>query len=497
MATLDQQQASAQAKSALGAQASAAEKAGAAAQPMTKKPGNTFLYGSSPATMSEGSGPTIQPPGPPPPGFPGIQPTQPQPAPATQYGGGVSGQAIDPANSLRQQVLTPTQVNTQMTPGQTSWSNTATPGQVTPANIDVSGFNINSGALSRGSAMNAQAQSASGGRNLAFKINPQSVLDNAMQAFQAQLPGLNQDFADKSEQLAKGTSAMGRTGSGLFNRDTGFISDRARSTREGLLGNLAFQGATSDQGADLQAQMTTQNLLGQQENRFANTNVANMQSANQLAGQNAQGQNQMSMQNSQNSLQAMLANQRMNADAASQNAQLGMQGQLANQSANMQNNQFNAQMGQQNQQFNAGNDMQSQMFNIQNQIQQGQFGANFMAGQQQNQNQMAQQAQNDYFQQLQLMGQQAFANNPAQAQAYGAQGYGNLAEMYGANATQTGNQMQGAVAGGVDLAQQLMAGWNPGQATAVQQPGPLPALSQQPKIMNDLPPGLTQSMRYN
>jgi hypothetical protein len=400
----------------------------------TSNPGSTTLSAQGPVTGAPG-GASAPPP-------PGSHPTAPALG-GTSVGGGVTGTAINPLDSLRQQVLQPGQVNTQITPGETA-----------PSAIDVSGFGIDTGAISGGSAANASA-----GQRLGFQINPQSVLDNAMQSFRSQLPGLNQDFADQSEQLAKGTSAMGRTGSGLFNRDTGFISDRARATREGLLGNLSFQGATSDQSADLQAQMTQQGLLGSQENRFANTNIAN-----------AAGQNQMSMANSNNMLQAMMANQNMNAGAA----------------------QFNAQGQMQTDQFNAGNNMAARGMNIQNAIGQNQFGANFMAGQQANQNAMAGQAQSDYWNQLNGMAQ-GFQNDPAYAQGTAAGGYGDIANTYGGNASEIGAGLQKAAAGGVSLVDQVMAGQQPGSYTGAPAPGPLPTINQQPTMAPQIDPRLVRN----
>lgn len=119
--------------------------------------------------------------------------------------------------------------------------------------LDFGGFAINPEDFAQGGRFGIDLQGVGGG----FQVNPQSVMDQAMAAFQSQLPGLNLDLADATEGLAKRTSALGRTGSGLFNRDTDDLSDRARATREGLLGNLSFQGATTDAANDLQAQIAT------------------------------------------------------------------------------------------------------------------------------------------------------------------------------------------------------------------------------------------------
>jgi len=264
---------------------------------------------------------------------------------------------------------------------------------------------------------------------LAFDINPGSVLQQAMAAFQSQLPGMNIDFADQSDQLAKRTAAMGRTGSGLFNRDTGYISDRARAQREGMLGNLSFDASKSDQAASLQAQIAANQMREQQEGRFANVGVANMQSANQLAGLS-----------SQNALQAAMANQGMNLQAGMANQSTDLQSQMSNIQNSMHANQFNA--GQQNQ-VGMNNQMwgnQAQMQNIQNAIQQNMFGAGFDASQQGRQDMMANQANQDFLEQLRLSGQFGFGGNPTDAMLGSAHGVNTLAGQWGANATNTGNQ---------------------------------------------------------
>ena len=117
------------------------------------------------------------------------------------------------------------------------------------------------------------------GQRLGFGVEAQQVADPAavadiqsrdtegaiQAAFQAAMPQLNQQFADESEALAKRTSALGRTGSGQFNKETGFISDRARGAREALLGNLAFTAIQGDANRALQAsQANLQSGLGQQ-----------------------------------------------------------------------------------------------------------------------------------------------------------------------------------------------------------------------------------------
>jgi len=94
-------------------------------------------------------------------------------------------------------------------------------------------------------------------------IQPQQVqagnlTDSVRQAFESQLPLLNQDLQRQTGELAENTAALGRTGSGLFNSATDNLSDQARAQRESLLGNLAFQASQTDVQNDLQAQQLNQ-----------------------------------------------------------------------------------------------------------------------------------------------------------------------------------------------------------------------------------------------
>jgi len=108
-------------------------------------------------------------------------------------------------------------------------------------------------------------------------IQAQQVAPQVQAAFQAQLPQLNQQFADEAEMLAKRTSALGRTGSGQFNKETGFISDRARAARESLLGNLNFQAIQGDAQRALAASQANQGAGLTQQNlgvQIAEANAA-------------------------------------------------------------------------------------------------------------------------------------------------------------------------------------------------------------------------------
>jgi hypothetical protein len=344
---------------------------------------------------------------------------------AYQTAGPTTGTKIDPENSLRGQQLKFNPIESNVQPGKSTFE-----GSDFNA-IDMGQFNPQDMGGAAG-VFNQRASGASGGRRLEFQIDPQSVMENAMAAFQNQLPSLNIDFADQSDKLAKGTAAMGRTGSGLFNRDTGYLSDRARAKRESLLGNLGFQGAQADQSADLQSQITRQQLLNAQEGRMSQASIASAQMANQ-----------MKMAQAANAMQAMMQNQ----------------------SLGQNNNQFNALHGMMNDQFNVGNQMNTDMFNQGQNMAQNQFGAQFDVGQQQYQNQLAQQAQQDLYNQMQML-QTGFGGDPTAAWQGAAGGMMGGAGMYG-------NQAGQANAGIGDMYQQMMqmfgGGGNPGQ---MGNPGP-------------------------
>lgn len=368
--------------------------------------------------------------------------TEPIPIPQDPAMRAVKSQTIDPMNSLRQRVIAPNMVDGKITPMQIDIPQMAGVTPVSSQNIDVSHLNI--GSIP---GQGATPQQASAGQRLSFAISPMSVMQQAMAAFEAQLPQLNQDFADQSEQLVKGTAAMGRTGSGLFNRDTGFLSDRARNTREALLGNLSFDAAKTDAGNRLQADIVRNQLLGQQEDRFANTSIANMRSAND-----------MSMHGSDLAARVAMANQNAGLQAALASGENALRAALANQAADLDVGRINAQLGMEGNMFNAGNDLTAQLQNIQNAMNQSQFGANFMANQQARQDMLANQSQRDILSQLELMGRFGFSGDPTQSMFQGGHGLVDLAGLYGNNAAATSGQVGQAGAVGADLLAQLFAG---------------------------------------
>lgn len=170
----------------------------------------------------------------------------------------------------------------------------------------------------------------------------------ALNFFNAQQPLMMQRFRDEVDALSKRTAAMGRTGSAVFNRDTGYTSDRSLAAREAMLGNIGFQAVTNDAARNTQADIAREGMIGQNLGLRGQLDAGNMNRglqasmANQAAGLQNQGlQAQLAMANqgmgfqrdmarqqwaqSERSYQDMLANQAMQ-DRANQ---LGMFGQGA------------------------------------------------------------------------------------------------------------------------------------------------------------------------
>lgn len=124
------------------------------------------------------------------------------------------------------------------------------------------------------------APSTSGSRVSASNVSSRDVAGRANAAFEAQLPQMMQSFRDEIEGLTARTAAMGRTGSGMFNRDTDYAGDRALAARESLLGNLIFSAETGDANRALQAAMANQSA-GLQAGSI-NANLAQADAARQL-----------------------------------------------------------------------------------------------------------------------------------------------------------------------------------------------------------------------
>jgi len=135
----------------------------------------------------------------------------------------------------------------------------------------------------------AQAQATSG-----------SITD----AFNAMLPQLNQQFQQKVQDLTAQTAAMGRTGSGLFNRATSELGNQELANREALLGNLIFNSTQNDASRALQASLGNQN---------AGVSIAGINSTNAINNANRD-------LTVQQGAQQTLAQQQANEEALAQQA---------------------------------------------------------------------------------------------------------------------------------------------------------------------------------
>jgi hypothetical protein len=88
-------------------------------------------------------------------------------------------------------------------------------------------------------------------QRIGFDVNPGSLAEAAKAAIAAQLPALDQQFGDEVERHAKATAAMGRTGSGMFDKEFGRISDRAQIARDALFAGHTFDANRRDLDANL------------------------------------------------------------------------------------------------------------------------------------------------------------------------------------------------------------------------------------------------------
>jgi hypothetical protein len=105
--------------------------------------------------------------------------------------------------------------------------------------------------------------------NVNTSINPAMVMDTAMGAFNAQIPGMDAHLNNQVRQLGQKTAAMGRTGSGLYDREFMGLRNESEAARQGLLGQMSMQAGLADQSAGLQGQIAQMqgglNLAGMQQ----------------------------------------------------------------------------------------------------------------------------------------------------------------------------------------------------------------------------------------
>lgn len=120
-------------------------------------------------------------------------------------------------------------------------------------------------------------------QRLGFGVDPMSLEQTVMDRFQSALPQLNEQFQQQAQGIAQRTAALGRTGSGMVDREFADLNRRQQAARENLLGRLTFQGAQQDVGTDLQTQLARQDhlrRLQQREDQLARSAMGDR--ANQL-----------------------------------------------------------------------------------------------------------------------------------------------------------------------------------------------------------------------
>lgn len=142
--------------------------------------------------------------------------------------------------------------------------------------------------------------------DLAGGLNRENLIKRQ---FESQLPFLNEQFDKKANEIAERTSALGRTGSGMTDREFAELENQQQLKREGLLGQItadAAQQAIQDRLGLMQA---GQGLAGQQLQREAQAGRAN-RAALQGAGRLSRAASRLGLRGQQANQQRDLARQR-------------------------------------------------------------------------------------------------------------------------------------------------------------------------------------------
>lgn len=84
------------------------------------------------------------------------------------------------------------------------------------------------------------------GTRIGFDVNPGNLKDEVLGTFRSLAALEDEKFRDGVEQLGKQTAAMGRTGSGMYDKGFRRLSDRAQTARDAILGNLSFSATSRD-----------------------------------------------------------------------------------------------------------------------------------------------------------------------------------------------------------------------------------------------------------
>ncbi len=102
--------------------------------------------------------------------------------------------------------------------------------------------------------------------------------------FEAQQPFFDAQYEDQVKGQAERTAAMGRTGSGMYDREFADITERSRLQREGMLGSLTANAAAQAIQDRLGMYGAGANLAGIEANR----DISGAQISNQFRGQGLQ-----------------------------------------------------------------------------------------------------------------------------------------------------------------------------------------------------------------
>lgn len=97
---------------------------------------------------------------------------------------------------------------------------------------------------------------------------PQSnIMSAAMGAFQSKLPELDRQLGLQVDGLGQQTAAMGRTGSGMYDRSLRGITDASATQRAGILGDLVLNATRDDTSNNINLGLARTSQLNQQQAR--------------------------------------------------------------------------------------------------------------------------------------------------------------------------------------------------------------------------------------
>ena len=228
--------------------------------------------------------------------------------------------------------------------------------------------------------------------------------------FNAVLPEMEAQFQDQAEQVAGQTAALGRTGSGLVDRQFADLENEQERLLQGQLGQITSRAAAQAIQDRLGLMGAGQGLAETELSREAARAQALNNALSQAGGLAATGAElglQGQMANQDASLRAGLANQQTALQRAQANQQARLQSRLANQDAGLQSAMANQEAALRAGLANQGSIMDAQRLNRNTDLERGRF----LERQRAFEDRMARQAMNDRARQMQFL-QQGFANQP-------------------------------------------------------------------------------------